>query len=214
MAAPRRVLALDTSGGELLVALVDPDAGMLTGLAEPGARHQERVVEAIVEVVGPSGLADVDAVAVVRGPGSHTGLRVGLATGEGIAFARHLQIYPLSSLAVAAHRSRLESGAVTALVNAGRGRVYRQRFEIGGGRRHPIGEPSLARAVDLTGTDTLSGEPSVLALAAAPGAVVAPQLRGAEALTAAVIQAVGEGASVAYHEIRGEYGELSMEQTP
>ncbi|MDP9325387.1 MAG: tRNA (adenosine(37)-N6)-threonylcarbamoyltransferase complex dimerization subunit type 1 TsaB [Candidatus Dormibacteraeota bacterium] len=214
MTAPPRVLALDTSGGELLVALVDPEVGMLVGLAEPGARHQERVIEAIVEVVGASGLASIDAVAVVRGPGSHTGLRVGLATGEGIAFARHLRIYPLSSLTVAAHRARLGSGAVTAVVSAGRGRVHAQRFDVEGGRRDPIAEPLLASVGSLTGAGLLSGEASLMTQAAAAGASVAPQVPGGEALAAAANQAVGDGAGVAYHEIRGEYGELSMEQTP
>ena len=96
------ILALDTSGLELVVALV-ADGELLAGRTVPGPRHQDQVIELITDVAGDR-LAVLDAVAVAQGPGSHTGLRVGLATASGIAFARRLPIYPLSSLAVAAQR--------------------------------------------------------------------------------------------------------------
>ena len=209
------MLALDTSGGELLVALVDIDAGGApAGLAEAGGRHQDRVIAAIGEVVGQEGLGGVDAIAVASGPGSHTGLRVGLATAEGLAFARRLTIYPLSSLAVAAHRARIESGVVVAVVDAGRGRIHAQRFEAGPGWRHPVGNPLLTTLEDLDAGGLVSGEPALMAGAADGGRAVAPLWPGSDALAAAVIEAVGAGRAVAYHELKGDYGELSMETRP
>jgi tRNA threonylcarbamoyladenosine biosynthesis protein TsaB len=205
------VLAIDTSGGELLLALVDGDGAMLGGLAEAGGRHQERVIGAISELTGPDGLVALAAVAVARGPGSHTGLRVGLATAEGIAFARRLPIYPLSSLAVAAHRARLERGGVTALVNAGRGRVHVQRFDTDGGGLRPSAGPALAEIEAIAVPGMVAGEPQLMAAAAGAGLAVAPLVPGDEALVAVVRQAIGDGSAVAYHELRGEYGDLSME---
>jgi tRNA threonylcarbamoyl adenosine modification protein YeaZ len=213
---PRRVLAIDTTGGELLIALVDTGGGpsLVAGLAEAGGRHQDRVISAITEVVGAAGLGDLDAIAVARGPGSHTGLRVGLSTAEGLAFARRLEIYPLSSLAVAAHRARLDSGTVLAMVAAGRGRVHAQTFDCGAGRRGAAEAAVVVQVRDLDAGAMVAGEAVLLAQAADLGYAVAPIVPGPDALAAATIEAAGDSAAVAYDELRGEYGELSMEQVP
>ena len=215
-ASSRRVLAVDTSGGELLIALVDTggEAGPAAGLAEAGGRHQERVIAAITEVVGATGLSELDAIAVANGPGSHTGLRVGLSTAEGLAFARRLDIYPLSSLAIAAHRARLDSGTVLAIVAAGRGRVHAQPFDCGAGRRIPAEAAVVVQVRDLDAGAMVAGEAVLLAQAADLGYGLAPSVPGPDALAAATIEAAGDGAAVAYDELRGEYGELSMEQVP
>src|SRR5258708_39510562 len=88
------ILALDTSGGELLLALVDGPR-VLAGLARRGGRHQDFVLGAIADVAGGR-LADVDAIAVARGPGAHTRLRVGLSAAPGLALPRRLHSYPHS----------------------------------------------------------------------------------------------------------------------
>src|SRR5579859_3981039 len=116
------ILAVDSSGGELLVALAEgPD--VLAGLVREGSRHQDYILDAIAEVTGGR-LGDVDAIAVTRGPGSNTGLRVGLSAAAGLAYARRLHIHPISSLEVAAQRAPDGEGALTAVVAAGRGRVF------------------------------------------------------------------------------------------
>ena len=77
------ILALDTSGTELVVALTD-GGKQVSGLVLAGPRHQDQVIEAIDTVAGDH-LKALDAVAVAVGPGSHTGLRVGLSTASGLA---------------------------------------------------------------------------------------------------------------------------------
>jgi tRNA threonylcarbamoyladenosine biosynthesis protein TsaB len=197
-----------------LVALESGQGSMIAGVAQPGSRHQDRIIGAIEQVVGTAGLESLDAIAVTRGPGSHTGLRVGLATAEGLAFARRLRLYPLSSLAVAAHRARLDAGLVLALVPAGRGRVYAQRFECDGRDRHPASLPEVSRVADFTGDLMVSAEPAVLDAATGEGLSPAPQAPGDEALATACVNAASAGEGVAYHEIRGEYGEQVMEKLP
>ena len=202
--AEHLVLALDTSGRELAVALID-GGKLVAGMVRAGPRHQDFVFDAVVEVAGGR-LGDLDALAVTRGPGSHTGLRVGLAAVSGMAFARRLPIYPLSSLEVAAHRAADGVGPVTALVGAGRRRVYAQDFDRQGGVRRALGPRSLVPLADLdTSTKLIAAEPDLLLQLSLPEN---DRLRGgAEALAAAAAQAEGVGRGVNYDQLSGDYGE-------
>ena len=198
------ILGLDTSGQELVVALIE-DGALVGGKVVPGPRHQDRIIELITEVAGDR-LGVIDAVAVARGPGSHTGLRVGLSTASGIAFARRLPIYPLSSLAIAAHRAGDAAGQVLAVVGAGRGRAYIQPFDCDVAVRRPEGERRLENLADWDALGLpVASEPALLTTlpATAPG-----DRTGAEALAAAMIEAVGAGERVNYDQLTGDYGDL------
>jgi tRNA threonylcarbamoyl adenosine modification protein YeaZ len=199
------ILALDTSGVELLVALVD-QGGLVDGLVSPGPRHQDRIIELIAQVAGDR-LGSLDAVAVARGPGSHTGLRVGLSTAAGIAFARRLLIHPLSSLVVAAQRAPDLADDVLAMVGAGRGRAYVQPFTCQGSIRTAVGERRLETVAEVNAESAL-----VAAEVALSGQLLRPPAAldrtGAEALAAAVLQAVGAGERVNYDQLTGDYGDF------
>jgi tRNA threonylcarbamoyladenosine biosynthesis protein TsaB len=198
------ILALDTSGDELVVALIE-DGGLVAGAVHPGARHQDRVINAIADL-GGEGLARIDAVAVARGPGSYTGLRVGLSAAAGIAFGRRLQIYPLSSLAVAAQRVSDGDASVLALVAAGRGRAYSQAFASQGASRVASGPRRLQRLSEIdAGGATVAAESALLAQL--PLDERSARRGGAEALAAAVNQAVSAKEVVDYDQLTGDYGE-------
>ena len=81
---------------------------------------------------------DLEAVAAARGPGSFTGLRVGLSLAAGIAYAGHLPIYLLDSMPLLARRG-LPAPARVAIRDAGHGEVYAWR-EGEGIRRLPVAE--------------------------------------------------------------------------
>jgi tRNA threonylcarbamoyladenosine biosynthesis protein TsaB len=208
------ILALDTSGSELLVVLLDAECRLVRGLSGEGGRHQERVMTMVDDLVAAAGgPGSLTAVAVSRGPGSQTGLRVGLATVEGIAFGRRLPIIPVPSLAVAAHRGSAD-GELLAAVTAGRSNVYVQRFTVDGDSRAPMGDRVRCALAELPvrlqvapGTP-IAAEASVLAaaIAAGQGAVTSP-VDGPEALAAAVRQALKGAAAVAYDGLSGDYGD-------
>ncbi|HEV3232860.1 MAG TPA: tRNA (adenosine(37)-N6)-threonylcarbamoyltransferase complex dimerization subunit type 1 TsaB [Candidatus Dormibacteraeota bacterium] len=217
------ILCIDSSGDELSVALLHPseDAGLLPlrrwpggwgrGAARAGGRHESAIFGLIAEVGGAAGLAPVEAVAVARGPGSYTGLRVGLAAASGIAYPRRLTIHPLDSTAVAAHRAALDHGEVLALVAAGRGRVHARVHAVAGAQRPPRGEAWLMALAGLSDDPRLAAlpvaaEPALLAAAVAAGLVAAPVHPGPEALAAAAAEAVGAGEGVGYDRLRAEYG--------
>jgi tRNA threonylcarbamoyladenosine biosynthesis protein TsaB len=122
-----RVLGIETSTPRISVALVDGD----TLLAEREVMVERNrtglmpVIDELFTAVGlePHGL---DAVAVGAGPGSFTGLRIGMATAKGIAFASGRPLWAVSSLAAIAHTElgRDPAGLVVAVLDARKGEIY------------------------------------------------------------------------------------------
>jgi tRNA threonylcarbamoyladenosine biosynthesis protein TsaB len=122
-------LALDTSGSEHALVLVDAGR-VIAGDAWPRTRGagQPPILTRVETLLDQAGLrrADLEAVAATRGPGSFTGLRVGLAIASGIAYAGGLRLYLVGSLAVLLARSPAASAA---LRDAGRGECFAWRPE-------------------------------------------------------------------------------------
>ena len=102
------ILALDTTTRTGSVAVWR--AGKLLGvrIGDPRVTHGERLPSDIADLLETHGLSvgDVDAYAVAGGPGSFTGLRVGIATIQGLALAQHKLVAPVSALAALAHAAR------------------------------------------------------------------------------------------------------------
>jgi tRNA threonylcarbamoyladenosine biosynthesis protein TsaB len=160
-----RILALDTSTPTTSCALLDEDRVLREQLIEPPARAGDVLPAALGDLDG------IEAIAVGVGPGSFTGLRVGLAAAKAIAYARRLPIAGASSLQAIA---LLESGLVYAATEARRGELFVQPFQ-GGAPRGPI---EVVMAADLRlpdGARLVRGPPH----AAAVGRLCLPRLRGA-----------------------------------
>ena len=93
--------------------------------------HAEKLIRLIDEVLINSGLgySMVDAVAVSEGPGSYTGLRIGVSTAKGIAFALEKPLIGISTLKALASDRKFEKGEVgIAVLDARRMEVYSQVF--------------------------------------------------------------------------------------
>ena len=108
--------------GETLLALREGNASI---------SHSTNLIEMIDAVLSEAGtqLADVDVFAVAVGPGSFTGLRIGVATMKAFAEVNQRPIVGISTLAAVAHASALE-GEVVSLLPAGRGEVFAQMFSV------------------------------------------------------------------------------------
>jgi tRNA threonylcarbamoyladenosine biosynthesis protein TsaB len=95
-----RVLALDTTTRAGSVAIEDDGRLLVQRVGDPSRSHAERlpgdVLGALAEVQLSS--ADVDLFAVAAGPGSFTGLRIGIATIQGLAFVHRRRVAPVSAL--------------------------------------------------------------------------------------------------------------------
>lgn len=127
------ILALDTSsaGGSAAVLRIDRHGTVAIETAGDATRsHAERLPLELMAVLRQAGTAieDVDRLAVVVGPGSFTGLRVGIATIQGLALARGLTVVPVSSFdALAWHAegpTETTSDAIAIWIEAHRGEVF------------------------------------------------------------------------------------------
>jgi len=130
------VLALDTSTPSTSCALLDDDRVLRERVIEPPARAGDVLPAALGDLEG------IEAVAVGLGPGSFTGLRVGLAAAKAIAWARKLPLAGASSLQAIAWG---EPGLVYAATEARKGELFLQPFRDG----KPQGGVRVALAADL-----------------------------------------------------------------
>ena len=103
----------------------EPDPGRLT---TPPA-HARELMPAVAAVLERSGLrwSELDAVAVGVGPGTFTGLRIGVSTARALAHAHHLQLYPVSSLSALA--AGIDAPLRLPLIDAKRGEVFAALYE-------------------------------------------------------------------------------------
>jgi len=141
------VLAIDTALAVCAAAVLDTAQGrMLASESAPMARgHAEALMPLIARVMAQSGkkFGDIDRLVVTTGPGSFTGLRVGIAAARGIALAAKIPIVGVSTLAVyAAPQIAIDKMVpVVAAVDARHAHVYFQVFAPGG---HVLIAPRLA----------------------------------------------------------------------
>jgi tRNA threonylcarbamoyl adenosine modification protein YeaZ len=128
------ILGFDTSTAASTAAVLLPDGTAVESIAAPGRllerpAHAAELLPAIHDVMERAGLsfADLEAIAVGRGPGTFTGLRIGVATARALAKAERLALRGVSSLAALA--AGMPQGLRLALIDAKRGEVYGALFD-------------------------------------------------------------------------------------
>lgn len=134
-----RLLVIDTALTACTAAVFE-GAQRLAARSEVMARgHAERIGGFVRDAMNASGLtfADMDRIGVTVGPGSFTGLRVGLAFAQGLGAALDLPVVGLGTLTALAASDRDGGEPLAAVVDARRGEVYLQIFEGG----EPVSAP-------------------------------------------------------------------------
>ena len=167
------VLALDTAGTGCFAALYDSAEDRVLGSAgaDIGRGHAEQLMAFIDEALEASGkaLADVERVAVTIGPGSFTGIRVGVAAARGLALALGVPAVGVSTLSALAADRRAENPLLVAM-DAKREEVYWQSFAADGGETSlpAIASVEEARAVAARHDGALAGSAAPLLRDGAP----------------------------------------------
>jgi tRNA threonylcarbamoyladenosine biosynthesis protein TsaB len=183
------ILALDTTTRAGSVALVRDGAVIHEHGGGGQLTHGQRLPGALIDACRAARveIADVTLLAVAAGPGSFTGLRIGIATMQGLAMARGARIVPVSALEALAVAAPGGSARVAAWMDAHRGEVFAQVFERDPGRA--------------------SARPRTEAISGAPAAVLQRQTASLDATAFAgdgavryrelILAARGEGARIA-----------------
>jgi tRNA threonylcarbamoyl adenosine modification protein YeaZ len=133
-----RVLAIDTALDACSAAVLDSDAGGIAASETLAISrgHAEALLPLIAQVMDRAGIefAELDRIAVTTGPGSYTGLRVGISAARGIALAAGKPALGLSTLAglAAPLIAQDDSTHVVAVIDARHDHVYLQIFGPGG----------------------------------------------------------------------------------
>ncbi len=141
-----RVLAIDTALAACSAAIFDSDASrILANQSVAMTRgHAEALMPLLERVMSEAGtdFADIDRIAVTTGPGSFTGLRVGIAAARGIALAAEKPAVGVTTLLAYAAPYQIEGRfPIVAAIDARHDHVYLQVFASGG---RPLAEPRLA----------------------------------------------------------------------
>lgn len=121
------ILSIETATRNCSVALSrDGQVIAFREVAEQGYTHAEKLHVFIEEVMQEAGvsLPQLDAVAVSKGPGSYTGLRIGVSAAKGLCYALQISLIAVDTLAVLAHSLNIESGYVLPMLDARRMEVY------------------------------------------------------------------------------------------
>lgn len=156
------LLAIDTATRTASIALYDATGVLAESSWRSMNRHTVETAPAIATMLhrlerGPEALRGV---AVATGPGSFTGLRIGMSLAKGLCLALGIPILGIPSLDVVAYAAGDPGGPVMAVLEAGRGRICVARYLVEDGLPVREGEIELVRAADWAPT---FDEPTVLA---------------------------------------------------
>lgn len=139
------IVAVDTSGRNGSVALCRGDGGnfeVLQVISLAGGTYSAQLLPRIAEALQQNHLSknDVDGFVVVSGPGSFTGLRVGLATVKGLCEVLEKPLAAVSMLEALVLSQGRSGETVTAVLDAGRGEVYVGEYKHSGARANLVRE--------------------------------------------------------------------------
>lgn len=127
------LLSLDSSAVTASVALTDGDRVIKSEFVNSGLTHSETLLPMVKRVMGDNEFSSLDAVAITAGPGSFTGVRIGVATVKGIAFAGNIPCYGVSTLEAIAYNFVDENCIVCAVMDARRMQFYNAIFKVENG---------------------------------------------------------------------------------
>ena len=146
-----KILAFETSAKAGSVALYENGKLLAESYQNTGLTHSQTLMVMAEDVLRQCNLTaqDVDAVAVAQGPGSFTGVRIGVAAAKGFAWGKQIPCYGVSTLEAMAESLGIYEGIVCPVMDARRSQVYNALFRAEKGSLSRITEDRAISLADL-----------------------------------------------------------------
>ncbi|MBR1762078.1 MAG: tRNA (adenosine(37)-N6)-threonylcarbamoyltransferase complex dimerization subunit type 1 TsaB [Eubacterium sp.] len=128
------ILSIDSSAQTASAALTEGEKVIKSEFINAGLTHSETLLPMIKRVMQGKDISTLDAIAITAGPGSFTGVRIGVATAKGLAFKNDIPCISVSTLEAIAYNFISEDCIVCAVMDARRMQFYNALFEIKDGK--------------------------------------------------------------------------------
>ena len=144
-------LAFETSAKAASVALTENGKLLGESYQNTGLTHSQTLMVMAEDMLKQCGktMSDVTAVAVAEGPGSFTGVRIGVAAAKGLAWGGQLPCYGVSTLEAMAVSLGVYEGHICACMDARRNQVYNALFLVDNGKIERVSEDRAIALADL-----------------------------------------------------------------
>ncbi|AEA01004.1 MULTISPECIES: tRNA (adenosine(37)-N6)-threonylcarbamoyltransferase complex dimerization subunit type 1 TsaB [Aerococcus] len=129
-----RTLAIDTSTVSMSIALIEDQTTKMEITTNTKIKHSKALLPLIKQLFTTVAweVKDLDRVIVTRGPGSYTGLRIGVTTAKTLAWTLNIPLYSVTSLEAIAANAAVEDGIICPLINARRQTVFAMAYDSKG----------------------------------------------------------------------------------
>ena len=126
-----KILAMETSAKAVSAAVTENGKVLCSGYQDTGLTHSRTLMPIVEHILKNTDLtmADMDVIAVSAGPGSFTGIRIGVSAAKGLAFAVDKPAVGVSTLAAMARNVAFADGLIVCAMDARRNQVYNALFE-------------------------------------------------------------------------------------
>ena len=154
-----RILALETSAKAVSAAITENGRVLASGYQDTGLTHSRTLMPIVEHLFQNTGLSpeSVDAIAVAVGPGSFTGIRIGVSAAKGLAFALDKPAVGVSTLAAMARNAAFAGGLIVCAMDARRQQVYNALFAAEDGVLTRLTPDRAVSLADLA--EELRGDP-------------------------------------------------------
>jgi tRNA threonylcarbamoyladenosine biosynthesis protein TsaB len=167
------MLGIDTSSVDMGIGLFKDGQAVASYSRYVKNSHAEHISQAISQILSVNKIppSEIKRIAITNGPGSFTGLRIGVAFTKGFAFSNGALVHPVSSLHVLAHAARTRDGTIIAAIDARNGDVFHASFNCKDGILVRQSEDSICSADEfitkitsesVVVTDTMGYEKSMI----------------------------------------------------
>lgn len=141
-----RILSIDSATKAMSLAICEEDKLIASAFLNVGKTHSQRLLPLLDDLLREGGLSlsEIDRLAVTVGPGSFTGVRIGISTAKAMAYALQKEVVPVYTLDALAYQAKGYSTVICPILDARKNEVYYGIYDREGQPLEPMGAKAPA----------------------------------------------------------------------